>query len=303
MSKSNRRTKAEMLAFRSTVISTAQQHGPLTLRQLFYRLVAAGAIPKAEAEYRKVKAMVKTVREDADLDWGLILDNVRTSYGQRRYSSVAEAKTDMARRYRRDLMATQSVEVQLWAESDSVASIIWDPADEYGIRTFVGRGHSSRGFIWDAAKRITKATKDGKGIAILHVGDHDPSGEDIYRDLTDTMALYAAAQLTGRAVADIRSDLAGASIDWTGSFGNDLTFHRVAVRPEHERRYGLLTAPPKRSDPRTAKFTGTGTIEAEAFTTPDLHDLVRTAIEAHLDLGLLKQAEAAEEADRKALAA
>jgi hypothetical protein len=276
------------------VINAAHTHGPLTVRQLFYRLVAAGSTDKTEAAYRALKKMVKAVREAGDLDWSLILDNVRTTYGQARYTSPEAAVDALAREYRRDLMADQDVVVQVWAESDSVASIIWDAVDGYGIRTWVGRGYSSRGFVWDATEAIADADLTGKRIAILHVGDHDPSGEDIYRDLTDTLRLYAAARINGLTVDDVRCR--PALVDAV-----PVTFQRVAVLPEHETAHGLLTAPPKAKDPRIGRFTGTGTIEAEAFTTIQLRTLVTNAIEAHIDMAALAGAEAIEEADRQAL--
>jgi len=46
--------------------------------------------------------------------------------------------------------------------------------------------------MWAAgAKRITKYIKDGQIPVIIHLGDHDPSGIDMTRDIFDRLDMFA----------------------------------------------------------------------------------------------------------------
>lgn len=64
--------------------------------------------------------------------------------------------------------------------------------------------------------------------------------------------------------------------------GVDVAAHRVAVTPEQVRSYNLIGQPPKH-DKRWPDWPGLA-YQAEALDPRDLADIVRSAIEHHLDL-------------------
>ncbi|MEV5282926.1 hypothetical protein [Streptomyces sp. NPDC052811] len=117
----------------------------------------------------------------------------------------------------------------------------------------------------------------GAEAVVLHLGDHDPSGEHLFSSLAEDVMAFAEA--------------AGAVVE----------FERVAVTAHQVALYGLPTAPPKASDRRS--FTDTTTTQAEALLPDVLAAIVREAIAAHCDLGVQEQVLVREEAERRAIRA
>ncbi len=213
-------------------------------------------------------------------------------------------------------MRSQRVAIQLWAESDSIGSLIARTADRYTISTFIGRGYSARGYLWAAAKDAVHAHEAGKRVHILHVGDHDPSGEDIFRDVEETLRLYAIAVETDAPAAVVRrhllarirhegappdEDVRGRtpSQDQLELFTDWLEFERLTLTPEQIKQHELPVRPPKASDVRTAKFTGSGSVEVEALPVDMLLAIVEGAILTRIDPEALAAAELVEESERE----
>ncbi len=294
----------------------ADARSAMTLRQLYYALVSVGAIPKVEPSYDRLKRVMKDLREDGTIPWDWLVDHTRAVFAPRTFDGVEGLLTDTAKLYRRDLMRQQKVAIQLWAESDSIGSVIAGVADRYCVPTFIGRGYSARGYLWAAAKDAVAAHEAGKTVHILHVGDFDPSGEDIYRDVEETLRLYAIAVDLDWPVADVRryllaelrqegidpaADLYGRS-EWCWKLEEPWThwleFERLALTAEQIDEHNLPTRPPKTSDVRTAKFTGSGTVEVEDLPVDVLLNIVETAILDRIDETALADAEMAEQSER-----
>lgn len=267
----------------------------MTLRQLYYALVSIGAIPKIEPAYAKFKRVMRELREDGTVPWEWLVDHTRSVFQPRTWDGIEGLLADSARLYRRDLMRQQRVAIQLWAESDSIGSVIAQTADRYTIATFIGRGYSARGYLWSAALDAVRAHQAGKTVAILHVGDHDPSGEDIYRDVVETLQLYAMAVETDVSVAVARM-MVELGFDATRPW---MTFERIALTPEQVDAYALPIRPPKSSDVRTAGFTGKGAVEVEALPVDVLLSVVEDAILDHIDTEALENAKLAEASERE----
>ena len=83
--------------------------------------------------------------------------------------------------------------------------------------------------------------------------------------------------------------------------GGYCSVQRVAVTAEQQEHFGLATAPPKPTDRRS--FDHGFTVQAEALDPNDLAALVRSAIEAELDLEIHAEAVAWQEQVRQQLSA
>lgn len=142
-----------------------------------------------------------------------------------------------------------------------------------------------------------RAWRAGKDVVLLHVGDHDPSGEDIYRDVVETLRLYSMAVKNDVSVAIAREIVAlgisaESSTDW-------MEFKRIALTPEQVDAYDLPVRPPKASDVRTAGFTGKGAVEVEALLVDVSLSIVEDAIVDLIDPNVLAAAKLAEESERE----
>lgn len=266
-----------------------RERHPMTLRQLFYVLVSRGHLPKTEAGYNKLKRIMKERREVGACPWGWLADHTRAVIAARTFDGVEGLLDDAARLYRRDLMRQQPYAIQVWAESDSVGSIISPVADRYTIPVYVGRGYASVGYLWSAAEDIAAAIGSDKDVVILHVGDYDPSGEDIFRDVAEKLDRYTAAILKG-----IPADQAHG---WT--VGDHLVVKRIALTEDQVLEHDLPARPPKKTDSRSKSFDGIGAVEVEALPVDVLTDLVEDAIQDYIDEDALAVVQKAEQSERE----
>ncbi len=274
----------------------------MTLRHLHYVLVSradAGLLAgydKSDRSYNRLKRVMRDAREDGTVPWSRLVDHARVVDAVRTFDGIRGLLDDAQRFYRADLMRQQPVTIQIWAESDSVGSVVAQVARRYTIPTFIGRGYTSRGYVMDAARDIVAAGRAGKGVVILHVGDHDPSGEDIFRDLEETLRLYVVSADFGQPVAHCRRGMSRVDVedatDW-------VTIERIALTPDQIADYGLPYRPVKTSDSRAGSFTGRGAVEVEALPVDALLGIVEDEIESWIDPAALETAKLAEQSERE----
>ncbi len=219
------------------------------------------------------------------------------------YDGPEAALRATAEHYRRDLMRSQPTRIEVWAESDSIGSVLAEVTNEYGIDLYIGRGYSSRGYLHSAAEQIEAAAADGKRTLILHMGDYDPSGEDIARTVRDTLERYVDELSRARLIRD-GWDTAW-SPAWQAYRGRQYLspdFDRLAVTPEQIAELDLPYRPVKGSDPRTRGFAGAGSVEIEAIPRATILDILRDRIERELDTRALEIMRVAEASERAVLA-
>jgi hypothetical protein len=236
---------------------------PLTLRQVFYRLVATTGYGKTEQSYARLGETVSRGRRAMLIPFSSIRDDGVHAHLPLAFGSAEdflEWARDNADVFEKDRQDGQARYLEVWVEAAGMAPMVARIArDEYGVPVYSSGGFDSLTAKYQAAERMLERDVP---TTVLHIGDYDPSGvalfesaaEDVtamFRDLDDQAALPE--------------------------------FVRVAVIEEHIGEYGLETAPPKKSDKRSA-FTDTRTVQAEAFAPDQLQSLVRVAIVERFDL-------------------
>lgn len=162
----------------------ADQNLRLTLRQLYYQLVARDFIPNLVQEYSKLSRIMVFGRMNGLVDWDYIEDRLRRPWIPYWNEGPADALKDTIDQYRLDRQAGQENYIELWTEKDAVSNILKQCSDFYHIRLVVNRGYTSCSAIKDAAERFKYQSGDP---LILYVGDHDPSGLDMIRDIHDRL--------------------------------------------------------------------------------------------------------------------
>lgn len=267
---------------RSGLYDIVERGEPMTVRQVFYRAVRAGLLDKTETEYNQtVGRILKDLRllsltcphPDGcgciPFDW--IADNTRWMRKPKTWDSVEDALRKTAKFYRRQLWADQDVYVEIWLEKEALASVIYQITGEFDVPLMVTRGYPSLSFVFEAAEAIANVDKE---TFIYYLGDHDPSGVDIPRNVEARLREFAPDA--------------------------DITFERLAVTPEQIEWYGLVTRPTKKTDTRSKSFDGES-VEVDAIDPDDLRQLVRDAIEFHIDPDALAVTKAAEDSEREIL--
>lgn len=275
------RKTVELLNQVEAVLIEYQEHWPLTIRQVFYRLVGRYDYPKDEAAYGRLCHHLANARRARRIPFHAIRDDGVMTVGMGHFDGEEHFRRhirELGERYRRNLMADQSVYIEVWSEAAGMIHQLADIAHQYSIRVFSSSGFDSLTAKKDIAGRICDI---GKPAVILHLGDYDPSGECLFEAVAEDVACFVEADKPWNSVA--------------------VRFERVALTAFQVRQYDLPTAPAKASDTRSKSWAGGGTCQLEALAPDQIADLLRAAIERNIDLGIVSEGRITERAERQAL--
>ena len=94
--------------------------------------------------------------------------------------------------YHRDLWANQDVRLEVWIEKDALVGVIDTICRENDVSFFSCRGYVSDSEMWRGAMRMYRHNYNaGQRVILLHLGDHDPSGIDMTRDIRERLQLFS----------------------------------------------------------------------------------------------------------------
>lgn len=267
-----RRTKADLEAVKEAIYNVVDEDKPMTVRQVFYRLVSNGIIPKTEISYKNVVVrLLGLMRREDELPFSWIADNTRWMRKPRTYSSLEGALHHTAQTYRRALWDSQNAYVEIWLEKDALSGVLFDVTGEWDVPLMVTRGYPSLSYLHTAAESLSE---ENRPCFIYYFGDHDPSGVDIPRKVETDLRQFAPDA--------------------------ELHFQRVAVTVEQIKEMKLPTRPTKKTDSRAKNFFGES-VEVDAIPPQQLRELVRDCIEQHIDIHQLKRTRTVEAAERDTL--
>jgi hypothetical protein len=168
----------------------AAQGFDLTLRQLYYQFVARNYIPNRDNEYDKLGTLINNARLAGLIDWNQIVDRTRNVRARPHWSSPADIIKSAASSYAIDCWSNQPEIIEVWIEKDALVGVVEPTCREHDVALFSCRGYTSSSEIWRAAQRHLRYTMNGKRVRVLHMGDHDPSGIDMTRDIRDRLELF-----------------------------------------------------------------------------------------------------------------
>ena len=69
----------------------------MTLRQLYYAMVASGAIAKTDTAYRKLARVMREMREAGAVPWDWLVDHTRAVFAARTFDGIEGLLADSAR--------------------------------------------------------------------------------------------------------------------------------------------------------------------------------------------------------------
>jgi hypothetical protein len=252
-------------------------HLPLTVRQVFYRLVGVHGYDKTEQAYARLCELLNRARRAGFIRFDAIRDDGITLAKPIAWTDAGEFVHDCiahAEQFRLDRQKGQPVRLMFAVEAAGMLPQVRRLADPFGIAV-----HSSGGFDSVTAKyELAHALGQWPRVEVLHIGDHDPSGVHLYTSMAED-------------VQTIAHDL---------GLGSEIRFSRLAVTPAQITELSLSTAPPKPTDQRS--FTGE-TVQCEAIAPDVLADIIRAAIEYRFDAAAYASVRQEEEEARKTLGA
>lgn len=242
------------------IIETYTEMGlRLTLRQLFYQHVAHHGLPNSEKSYKGLGKLISDARLAGLIDWEAIEDRGRQPDVPAQWESIESLVDIASRQFRLPRWASQNIYVELWVEKQALAGVLEPVAHKHHVTLMVNKGYSSQSAMYASAERIREQGKDE--CVVLYLGDHDPSGEDMVRDIRERLAMF------------LRDDVA-------------LEVYKVALTLFQIRQYDPPPNPAKITDPRAAAYIqkfGDESWEVDALDPPVLVALIESAIRQHID--------------------
>ncbi len=255
-----------------------EQGFELTLRQLYYQFVARDLLANTQREYKRLGSIINNGRLAGRIDWDSLVDRTRNLQSLAHWNSTSEIIDACANQYRIDKWETQDIRPEIWIEKDALTGVIAGTCEDFDVSYFSCRGYTSQSEMWGAAQRmIDRFDQNDQPTLLIHLGDHDPSGLDMTRDITDRLDL----------------------------FGANCEVKRIALNMDQIDEFNPPPNPAKLTDSRCAAYItkiGYDSWELDALEPMVLAELVKTTIQSVLDPKKWKVAEAQETAGRIELA-
>ena len=236
----------------------ATQGFDLTLRQLYYQVVARYFIPNTQRSYQRLGSIINDARLAGMIDWDHIVDRTRNVKKNSHWDSPADIINVCADQYRVDLWETQPYYVEVWIEKDALIGVISGICKRLDVPHFSCRGYTSQSEMWRAAQRLAAKYRAGKTPLIIHLSDHDPSGIDMSGDIGRRMEL----------------------------FRSDIEFQRLALTMEQVEEFNPPPNPAKITDSRAKAYIaefGNESWELDALEPQQIVDYIRGSVEAVID--------------------
>lgn len=276
------------------VITEYQADGyTLTLRQLFYQLVARGLIPNKVKEYKRLGSAVSDARLAGLISWDAIEDRTRNLETISFWESPQDIVESVARQYKIDLWAPefQKYRPEVWVEKEALVGVFERPCLRYRVPYIACRGYMSQSEMFAAGQRFREYREEGQMPFILHFGDHDPSGIDMSRDIGDRLELF---------MSDTDVDVV------TAMQGVDFNFERLALNIDQVRKHNPPPNPAKMTDSRVGGYItkfGKESWELDALDPKTLSKLVTDALDNIIDANKWQEAVNKEKEDKRLLLA
>jgi hypothetical protein len=183
-------TKSIIHAANDIIHEYAEQGFQLTLRQLFYQFVARDLIPNTQRSYKRLGSIVNDGRLAGMIDWDAITDRTRAVRRNSHWDNPGEIVDAAVKSYTTDKWEHMENRVEVWIEKDALVDVIAGPCSALDVAFFSCRGYVSQSEMWAASQRLLDFEEDGYETHILHLGDHDPSGIDMTRDIQERLELF-----------------------------------------------------------------------------------------------------------------
>lgn len=247
----------------------------LTLRQAYYQLVARGYIPNNERSYKNIGSLINDGRLAGLIDWHSITDRTRNLRGNSHWNNPAEVIASARYSYLLDKWEGQPNYVEVWVEKDALVDVVGQACRPLDVPYFSCRGYTSQSEMWSAAQRFIYQS-DRENRIIIHLGDHDPSGIDMTRDIQERLNM----------------------------FGSDVYVKRVALTMNQINTYNPPPNPAKLSDSRCGKYIdqfGYESWELDALEPRVITDLITNEVTVFRDDAIYQEVCSKEEREKDEL--
>ena len=244
------------------LIDFEQQGYSLTLRQLYYQFVGHDLFPdsrrykmtngkwvrsedkdatkNAQPNYDWLGKIISKARDAGMVDWNHIEDRHRNVRKLPHWQDADNFVKEVIPQYRHDLWKGQKTRVIVFVEKEALEQIIGQVSERWDVPYLANKGYLSSSAAWNVARNMMLLNEDAcEKWIVLHLGDHDPSGIDMTRDIEERVNNYAR-----RTPVDKENGLNALEIE----------VRRLALNREQIDIYNPPPNPAKQTDARFAEY-------------------------------------------------
>lgn len=248
----------------------------LTARQVYYQFVARGWLENTVKNYRNLTVLLTDARYAGLVDWEMIEDRGRQPDRPLEFEDLEHRVESAIANYRLPRWRGQRYYVELWVEKQALAGVLEPIAHRFHATLMVNKGYSSASAMKESAERMLEAQRNDQEPLVFYLGDHDPSGEDMVRDIDDRLS----------------------------EFGAEAEIRKLALTMEQIRRFNPPPNPAKLTDSRAAAYVarhGNQSWELDALPPRELNRLITVAFDSVIDRAAMDAVIAQEERDKEQL--
>lgn len=169
----------------------AAQGYDLTLRQLYYQFVSRDFLANNDRSYKRLGGIISDGRRAGLIDWERIVDRTRNVHEPSTWTGPHAIVSACASQFSIDFWADQPYYPEVWVEKDALIGVLEVACEPWQCAYFSCRGYTSDSEVWGAAQRLDRHKRQGQTPIVFHLGDHDPSGIDMSRDIKDRLNLFS----------------------------------------------------------------------------------------------------------------
>lgn len=251
-----------MIAKMNTIIAAFMAKGfVLTVRQLYYQLVAGDVIENSEKSYKRITELVNNARISGEMDWDAIEDRTRAFERRQRWGSGREILQSCVDSFHMDMWEGQPCRPFVIIEKEALVGVLTKTCSGFDVPVLAARGYPSGTVLREFAVEDILPNCFEQRIILIHLGDHDPSGLDMTRDLQERIELF--------------------------SEGNEIEMHRIALNMDQIKARKPPPNPAKATDSRFEDYRrkyGTKSWELDALPPEYLAELVAGKIREYIDV-------------------
>lgn len=174
----------------------------MNIRQIYYQFIARDWFPddwidekynlkhglapdtkNTQKNYKRLGGIISKGRMAGHIDWDQIVDLVRSLHSQIAYPTPRRFMDIMLPLYQKDMWKSQGKRIEIWIEKEALTGVIAGVCSKLRVPYFACKGCPSQSSVYEASKRILDVYEKDEEHVILYLGDHDPTGLNIDRDI------------------------------------------------------------------------------------------------------------------------
>ncbi len=267
-----------LIAIANAIIAEYSQQGfDLTLRQLYYQMVARDIIENTQRSYKRIGSVINDARLAGLIDWDAIVDRTRYIRRNSHWDDPADILKSASYSYLENRWVDQKYRPEVWIEKDALVGVISNVCERYDVSFFSCRGYVSQSSMREAGERFRRVIEHGQEPVVIHLADHDPSGMQMSEDNSARLSMFSTF---------------------------DVEVERIALNMDQIIQYSPPPNPAKLTDSRAKTYIakyGSNSWELDALEPSAIEDLIKETLVDLIDWDLWEATQERIDAHKKTL--